>query len=135
MATCLFCLEEFTSERPVLSLNSIKELDIPCKCRIDTHPDCWMVYYIRKGEFECPICHCKFTTVRREEQVTQNITIHTTNQIYSVMVPAGSEQDVQINLPPAHERVLLLSARRGLAVVSFIILGIGLIILFTSRAA
>ena len=59
METCLFCLEPTTqANNPLLYINFSKYADV-CSCRIYSHFDCWMIYYLKKGHFDCPICHTK----------------------------------------------------------------------------
>ena len=59
METCLFCLEATTqANNPLLNINFSKYAGI-CSCRIYSHFDCWMIYYLKKGHFDCPICHTK----------------------------------------------------------------------------
>jgi len=85
METCLFCLEATIIENnPLLYINFSKYPDI-CSCRIHSHFDCWMIYYLKKGFFECPICHTKIeqeTTVR-----TQNVLIQISSPASLVQVP------------------------------------------------
>jgi len=58
METCLFYLQPTIADNPVLSINFTKYPDV-CSCRIYSHIDCWMIYHLKKGHFECPICHTK----------------------------------------------------------------------------
>jgi hypothetical protein len=99
--SCLICLEETDlenkdPENKVICLNLSKEKNDPCNCKIYCHVKCWMDYYIRKGYFECPICHSKFKTNVRQEQT---ITINNANSIYTVSIPINIEDQVQITLP------------------------------------
>jgi len=99
--SCLICLEETDlenkdPENKVICLNLSKEKNDPCNCKIYCHVKCWMDYYIRKGYFECPICHSKFKTNLRQEQT---ITINNANSIYTVSIPINIEDQVQITLP------------------------------------
>jgi len=99
--SCLICLEETDlenkdPENQVICLNLSKEKNDPCNCKIYCHVKCWMDYYIRKGYFECPICHSKFKTNLRQEQT---ITINNANSIYTVSIPINIEDQVQITLP------------------------------------
>ena len=55
-----------------------------------------MDYYIRKGYFECPICHSKFKTNIIQEQT---ITINNPSNIQAVSIPINIEEQVQIILP------------------------------------
>ena len=101
--SCLICLEETDlenkdPENKVICLNLSKEKNDPCNCKIYCHVKCWMDYYIRKGYFECPICHSKFKTNVRQEQT---ITINNANSIYTVSIPINIEDQVQITLPPS----------------------------------
>jgi hypothetical protein len=59
MEQCMFCLEEQTSENPVLPID-FKLYDSACECRISSHFGCWMTYVVHKGRTECPICHMVF---------------------------------------------------------------------------
>ena len=91
---CLFCLEENTQENRVICLNIDKRYDLPCACRIYTHVECWMAYFMKKGGFECPICHSKLSN--RPEQ---RILINSMNGAYHITLPTDTTEPVQINLP------------------------------------
>jgi hypothetical protein len=78
METCLFCLEATATQiNPLLDINFSKYPDV-CSCRIHSHFDCWMTYYLKKGYFECPICHTK---------IDQGTTIHTQNVLVQIRSP------------------------------------------------
>lgn len=94
--SCLICLEETDPENKVIYLNLSTEKDDPCNCKFYCHLKCWMDYYIRKGYFECPICHSKFKTNIIQEQT---ITINNPSNIQSVSIPINIEEQVQIILP------------------------------------
>ena len=86
METCLFCLETSTlADNPVICINFSKYPDV-CSCRIHSHIDCWMIYYLRKGQFECPICHTKFG--HEHSASDHNITVHTENMVVQIRAPA-----------------------------------------------
>jgi hypothetical protein len=91
---CLFCLEENTLQNRVICLNIDKRYELPCTCRIHTHVECWMAYFIKKGGFECPICHKKI--VSRPEQ---QIAITSRNAVYHITLPTDATDTIQINLP------------------------------------
>jgi hypothetical protein len=117
--SCLFCLEDGTKENKVICLNFSKEKENPCNCRIYSHVHCWMTYYIKKGNFECPICHSKFKS--KEETREQVITINNTNNIYTVILPTNvQEQDNLTNLSQSN------TINRNL-ILMFIILSIFII--------
>ena len=56
---CFICLDEGTAESSVQILNFGIYREIPCSCQVSCHMQCWTAYYVKKGGFECPICHCK----------------------------------------------------------------------------
>ena len=85
METCLFCLELTTlADNPVLCINFTKYPDV-CSCRIYSHFDCWMIYYLKKGHFECPICHTKCD--QRQPTRDQNIVLSTENVLVQITTP------------------------------------------------
>ena len=91
METCLFCLELTTlADNPVLCINFTKYHDV-CSCRIYAHVDCWMIYYIKKGYFECPICHTKVGNIP-DSTTEQNITVRTENIVVQITAPAPQIQ-------------------------------------------
>ena len=94
--SCLICLEETDHENNVIYFNLSTEKDDPCNCKFYCHLKCWMDYYIRKGYFECPICHSKFKTNIIQEQT---IIINNPSSIQSVSIPINIEEQVQIILP------------------------------------
>jgi len=86
METCLFCLEPtILADNPLLSINFSKYPDV-CSCRINLHFDCWMIYYLKKGHFECPICHTKCDQ-RSDSTTGQNITVRTENVLVQITAP------------------------------------------------
>ena len=91
METCLFCLEKTTLEdNTVLCINFTKYPDV-CSCRIHAHVDCWMIYYIKKGYFECPICHTKVGQIP-DSTTEQNITVRTENIVVQITAPVPQIQ-------------------------------------------
>jgi hypothetical protein len=83
METCLICLEATATQiNPLLDIDFSKYPDI-CSCRIHSHFDCWMTYYLKKGFFECPICHTK---------IDQGTTVHTQNVLVQIRVPTSQIQ-------------------------------------------
>jgi hypothetical protein len=69
---CFICLDEGTAESSVELLTFELYRDIPCSCQVSCHMQCWTAYYVKKGGFECPICHCKVpSTSLNEQQVEQ----------------------------------------------------------------
>jgi hypothetical protein len=49
---------------------------------------CWTAYYVKKGGFECPICHCKVpSTSLNEQQVEQQ---QTQQPFYNAITPEKS---------------------------------------------
>jgi len=102
--SCLFCLENMEqSNKEVLPLFFFQEVGA-CSCRINSHFDCWMSYYIFKGHFECPICHFKLIQMPPSppRSQAQNITIISENRAFQINVPA-SETPIRITLPPVEE--------------------------------
>jgi hypothetical protein len=98
MDACLFCLEPTTlADNPVLSINFTKYPDV-CSCRIYSHMDCWMIYYLKKGHFECPICHTKCD--QRPPAREQNIVVRTENMVVQIRAPFS---EVQARGPPSRE--------------------------------
>ena len=94
METCLFCLEPTTQlNNPLLGINFSKYPDV-CSCRIYSHFDCWMIYYLKKGYFECPICHTKCD--QRESSSDQNIIVSTENVLVQITAPTPQ---IQIRRP------------------------------------
>jgi hypothetical protein len=90
METCLFCLEETNlTDNPVLFINFSKYPDV-CSCHINSHMDCWMIYYLKKGYFECPICHTKAD--QRPNLTEQNITVRTENVVVQITAPTPRNQ-------------------------------------------
>jgi len=86
METCLFCLESTAlANNPVLCIDFTKYPDV-CSCRVYSHIDCWMIYYLKKGYFECPICHKKCD--QRQEVTTEgNMSIRTENIVFQITAP------------------------------------------------
>ena len=83
METCLFCLEATeTRINPLLDIDFSRYPDV-CSCRIHSHFDCWMTYYVKKGYFECPICHTK---------IDQGTTVYTQNVLLQITAPASLVQ-------------------------------------------
>ena len=118
--SCLICLEDTDPENKyhenkVICLNLSTEKDDPCNCKIYCHVKCWMDYYIRKGYFECPICHSKFKTNIIQEQT---IIINNPSSIQSVSIPINIEEQVQIILPtsvrPNQIRTIILNRNRSM---------------------
>lgn len=109
MSSCLFCLEQSTEDNRVVQFNSLKTTTKPCNCRFYTHVDCWMVYFLKKGGFECPICHAKVGSPI-ETRPEQNITLQSHNRIYTITVPVDTEQTIHIDIPPRNR---ILSRRCG----------------------
>lgn len=118
--SCLICLEDTDPENKdpenkVICLNLSTEKDDPCNCKIYCHVKCWMDYYIRKGYFECPICHSKFKTNIIQEQT---ITINNPSNIQAVSIPINIEEQVQIILPtsvrPNQIRTIILNRNRSM---------------------
>jgi hypothetical protein len=60
---CFICLDEGTAESSVELLTFALYRDIPCSCQVSCHMQCWTAYYVKKGGFECPICHSKVVTL------------------------------------------------------------------------
>jgi hypothetical protein len=92
MQACIFCLEDLYDQ----PLNFSKERI--CSCKIYSHIDCWMQYYLHKGYFECPICHFKI-----QENIVSNVPANVPSNS-----PSNSPSNVQniivsINMP--HEPV------------------------------
>ena len=86
METCLFCLEPTNqATNPLLYINFSKYADV-CSCRIYSHFDCWMIYYLKKGHFECPICHIKCDR-------TENIIVRLRDLRAQIQVPELSFED------------------------------------------
>ena len=86
METCLFCLEDTSlATNPLLGIDFSKYPDV-CSCRIYSHFDCWMIYYLKKGHFECPICHTKCD--QRQPIRDQNIIVSTENVLVQITTPA-----------------------------------------------
>jgi hypothetical protein len=86
METCLFCLEDTSlATNPLLGIDFSKYPDV-CSCRIYSHFDCWMIYYLKKGHFECPICHTKCD--QRQPIRDQNIIFSTENVLVQITNPA-----------------------------------------------
>ena len=118
--SCLICLEDTDPENKdpenkVICLNLSTEKDDPCNCKFYCHLKCWMDYYIRKGYFECPICHSKFKTNIIQEQT---ITINNPSNIQAVSIPINIEEQVQIILPtsvrPNQIRTIILNRNRSM---------------------
>lgn len=124
--SCMFCLDEHTYENPVFCLNFAKEKQVPCNCRLYTHPDCWMIYYIKKCGFECPICHTKIISER-------TLSIHTNCNVYTVTVKVDVEQPIHITLPPPPIGTLSYIAdylpSRGCSFALSIVLLIGIVVI------
>jgi hypothetical protein len=72
---CFICLEEGTAESSVQNLNFALYHDIPCSCQISCHMKCWTSYYVKKGGFECPICHSKIVSLPLEPPPQTRIVI------------------------------------------------------------
>jgi hypothetical protein len=90
METCLFCLEDTSlGTNPLLRIDFSKYPDV-CLCRIYSHFDCWMIYYLKKGFFECPICHTKCD--QRQPIRDQNIIFSTENVLVQITTPAPQIQ-------------------------------------------
>lgn len=86
METCLFCLEDTSlATNPLLGIDFSKYPDV-CSCRIYSHFDCWMIYYLKKGHFECPICHTKCDQIQPIRD--QNIIFSTENVLVQITNPA-----------------------------------------------
>ena len=98
METCLFCLEPAEEDNPVLCINFSKYPDV-CSCRITSHMDCWMIYYLKKSYFECPICHTKRDQSSQPE-IEQNITVRTENVIVQIRAPTPQ---IQVRERPSEE--------------------------------
>ena len=63
MEQCLFCLEENSEENTLIQLDFSTYFQPPtCSCKVMTHVDCWMTYYVHKARTECPICHRIYDT-------------------------------------------------------------------------
>ena len=84
METCLFCLEPTLADNPVISINFSKYPNV-CSCRINSHIDCWMIYYLKKNHFECPICHTKLN--EGPPLAEHNITVRTANSVIQIRAP------------------------------------------------
>ncbi len=132
--SCLFCLEnEEQSTKEVLPLFFFEEKGI-CSCRIHSHFECWMTYYLHKGHFECPICHFKLIQMppsppRYHAEQAQNITIISENRAYQINVSA-SEVPLQITIPsPELTRSFRITNVR-VCIVLFLILGICMLAYF-----
>ena len=110
METCLFCLESTSlATNPLLSMNFSKYPDV-CSCRIYSHFDCWMIYYLKKGYFECPICHTKCD--QRESTSDPNIIVSTENVLVQITAPTPRIQFRRPVPSPVRDHSYELSLRR-----------------------
>lgn len=78
---CLFCLEQSQESNKVIHLDLSKYEEVPCSCRLYTHVDCWMTYFLKKRGFECPICHSKIVNT-------------------SIALSVDSTLPIRIDIPP-----------------------------------
>lgn len=88
---CFICLDEGTAESSVELLTFALYRDIPCSCQVWCHMQCWTAYYVKKGGFECPICHCKVpSTSLNEQQVEQPQPQQQQQLFYNAITPEKS---------------------------------------------
>jgi hypothetical protein len=113
MQACIFCLEEL-NDHP---LNFSKERVCPCK--IYSHVDCWMQYYLHKGYFECPICHFKI-----QENIISNIPSNNSSNVQNIIV--------SVNMP--HETIITLINNRTIKLFGiFILTGVIILCIYIAR--
>jgi hypothetical protein len=107
LPVCLFCLEQSTAENTVIQFSLYKKMnEMPCTCRFNTHVECWMIYFLKKGGYECPICHAKLG-VPSGNMLEQNITFQTNNRMYTISVPVDNTQTIHVELPSRNRCVNL----------------------------
>jgi len=111
--TCLFCLEQSTKDNEVIQFSLHKKLhEMPCTCRFNTHVECWMIYFLKKGGYECPICHAKIGFPPDATRPVQNITFQTNTNLYSISVPVDTEQTIHLEIPSSARRVGCINIKR-----------------------
>jgi len=131
---CLFCLEQSSLENRVIQFNVTKSIKMPCTCRFDVHLDCWTIYFLKKGGFECPICHTK-SGISPETRTEQNITLQSNNRLYTISVPIDTEQTIHIDIPSRSitERRCMLFIRGFITLGLCIVLFAGVITLLVTQ--
>ena len=87
---CFICLDEGTAESSVELLTFALYRDIPCSCQVWCHMQCWTAYYVKKGGFECPICHCKVPSTSLNEQPQQAQQPQQQQLFYNAITPEKS---------------------------------------------
>lgn len=99
--TCLFCLEQSTVENTVIQFSLHKNMhEMPCTCRFNIHVECWMIYFLKKGGYECPICHAKLG--EPSTRIVQNIIFETNSDMYTIAVPVDTSQTIHIEIPTSN---------------------------------
>ena len=109
---CLFCLEQSTIENTVIEFSLHKNMhEMPCICRFNIHVECWMIYFLKKGGYECPICHAKLESPPDTIRVVQNITFQTNNSSYAIAVPVDTSQTIHIEIPTSNREDKCINTR------------------------
>jgi len=111
--TCLFCLEQSTEGNEVIQFSLHKIHEMPCTCRFDIHVECWMIYFLKKGGYECPICHAKIGVPLNATRPVQNITLQANNNLYSVSVPVDTSNTIHIQIPSRNRQLNCLDIKRS----------------------
>ena len=132
--TCLFCLEQSTSENTVIEFSLHKKIhEMPCACRFNTHVECWMIYFLKKGGHECPICHAKTGLPPEETRTLQNITFQTNNNLYSISVPVDTSNTIHIVIPARNRQSNCLDIKRSIVWGLCVLLLIGVLTMSFSQ--
>ena len=120
--TCLFCLEQSTEDNEVIQFSLYKKIqEMPCTCRFDIHVECWMIYFLKKGGYECPICHAKIGVPLNATRPLQNITFQANNYLYSVSVPVDTTNTIHIQIPSRNMQSNCLDIKRTMCGLCFLL--------------